>query len=348
MKFYNRFRNGVNLGGWLSQYVVSGTRERHYKTFIMQEDIKIISGWGADHIRLPVDYEVIERSEAPRGASEEGLAYIDSCLEWCEKQGLNVVLDLHKAPGQVYGYDKNPNPLLVEEEYQSRYTAIWSALAKRYRGMGDTLAFELLNEITDATGYLWNRLYPRIIEAIRREDAGRVIIVGSNDANSVFTLKEMHIPDDPSVVYNFHYYDPLVFTHQRAHFSKDMVEYDREILYPGEIPALASFLYEKPEYVQKLGRYAWEKNDRKLMEKYLDHAANFMKYTGKQLYCGEFGVIGTAPSDSALRWVRDLTEILDSLEIGHAYWSYKEMDFGLVDINRHIVDEALVGQLFGK
>ncbi|WP_223110527.1 hypothetical protein [Paenibacillus sinensis] len=73
-----------------------------------------------------------------------------------------------------------------------------------------------------------------------------------------------------------------------------------------------------------------------------------IKYTGRQLYCGEFGVIDTAPADSAVRWVKDVVELLDAYGIGHAYWNYKEMDFGLVDRHGNVANEELVGALFGK
>lgn len=344
MELYSLCRSGVNLGGWISQY--SEDNAGHYDSFVTEEDIKMISEWGADHVRLPVDYHMVEDDEAPNKVREEGLAYIDACLEWCRKQGLNVVLDLHKAPGQVYGYDISPNPMLIQEEYAGRFAAIWKNLALRYKTIRDSLIFELLNEITDATGYLWNRLYPKVVEAIRREDPDRLIIAGSNDGNSVFALKELKLVDDARTIYNFHYYDPHMFTHQRAHFSSDMVAYDREILYPGEIPELVGFLDVHPEYRYRHARYLWEKNDRQLMEKYLENARDFIKYTGKQLYCGEFGVIGTAPEEAALRWVADLVEILDANRIGHCYWSYKEMDFGLVNLNREVVRPGLVTALF--
>jgi endoglucanase len=346
MKLYESYRQGINLGGWLSQYEFNDVE--HYNSFITEEDIKIISEWGADHVRLPVDYDVIQETSEPYRLREEGIEYVDRCINWCKQQHLKVILDLHKAPGQIYGYDKTPNPLLVEEEYKNRFISLWKALAKRYKDIENSLMFELLNEITDGTGYLWNFLYAETVEEIRSIDKDRIIIIGSNDSNRIFTLKELGLLDDENVVYNFHYYEPLVFTHQKAHFSKDMLSYNKVIEYPGEITGLGSFLNDNKEYAGRLGKYVWECNDNALMKKYFENARYFSEYTGKQLYCGEFGVISNAPSDSAIRWIRDLLDLFDVYKIGHAYWSYKEMDFGLVNIKGEVLNRELVKLLFNK
>lgn len=48
-------------------------------------------------------------------------------------------------------------------------------------------------------------------------------------------------------------------------------------------------------------------------------------------------MIDQAKPDDAIRWVKDVIELLDAREIDRAYWSYKEMDFGLVNRNREVV-----------
>lgn len=63
---------------------------------------------------------------------------------------------------------------------------------------------------------------------------------------------------------------------------------------------------------------------------------------GCQLYCGEFGVIDSAPASEAVKWMKDLISILDSFNIGHALWNYKYLDFGLLPLNGEIVSQALL------
>jgi aryl-phospho-beta-D-glucosidase BglC (GH1 family) len=87
------FYKGVNLGGWMSQCDYS--RER-LDGFIDENDFKTIASWGADHVRLPVDYDVAE-------LMEDGIARIRRAVDTAKRCGLNVMLDLHKAPG--YSFD---------------------------------------------------------------------------------------------------------------------------------------------------------------------------------------------------------------------------------------------------
>ena len=53
------FYRGVNLGGWFSQCDYSRERLDH---FIEEKDIDVIAGWGLDHVRIPMDYNVLEKS----------------------------------------------------------------------------------------------------------------------------------------------------------------------------------------------------------------------------------------------------------------------------------------------
>ena len=57
MKEWSGYKKGVNIGVWLSQ--CKHTYE-HYDSFVSEDDFKIISEWGLDHVRIPVDYNLIE------------------------------------------------------------------------------------------------------------------------------------------------------------------------------------------------------------------------------------------------------------------------------------------------
>ena len=58
MKRFEGFQKGVNLGGWISQYYRRD--EEYFNTFITEEDIEEIAALGFDHVRVPVDYNVLE------------------------------------------------------------------------------------------------------------------------------------------------------------------------------------------------------------------------------------------------------------------------------------------------
>ena len=49
------------------------------------------------------------------------------------------------------------------------------------------------------------------------------------------------------------------------------------------------------------------------------------------LYCGEYGVINLASAEDTLKWYRMIGDTFNKYGIGRAAWSYREMDFGIVD-----------------
>jgi aryl-phospho-beta-D-glucosidase BglC (GH1 family) len=72
VKRFEGYQRGINLGGWISQ---CNLRKEHYDTFIVEDDIKRIASWGLDHIRVPLDYELVETEEGEY--KEEEFKYID-------------------------------------------------------------------------------------------------------------------------------------------------------------------------------------------------------------------------------------------------------------------------------
>jgi len=158
MKLYR----GINFGGYLSQ--CEHTLD-HYATFITKEDVKKVKDLGFDHIRLPIDYEVLETREGFEYT--EGIAYVNQFLLWCEEYEMDVVLDLHKA----YGYDfndagdPNKNNLFANEELQKRFVDLWTRLAQHY-GKLPYVAFELLNEVVEEhVADNWNKLITVTVNA---------------------------------------------------------------------------------------------------------------------------------------------------------------------------------------
>lgn len=75
MRKFEGFEKGINLGGWLSQNTLT---KEHMDSFIKESDIEKIASMGVDHIRLPIDYSVIETEDCED--IESGYTYIDNCL----------------------------------------------------------------------------------------------------------------------------------------------------------------------------------------------------------------------------------------------------------------------------
>ncbi|MBB2182371.1 glycoside hydrolase family 5 protein [Lachnospiraceae bacterium MD1] len=331
------FQTGVNLGGWISQFR-NGVKE-HFDHFITEEDIKQIASWGLDHVRLPIDYNVIEDDQTPFQYKEEGFAYIDNCIKWCETYHLNIILDLHKTAGYA-AFSLNENRLFEDETLQNRFLSLWKAFAERYRHYGKNVVFELLNEIVEPNSDRWNRLSKRAVDAIRSIDKNRVIIIGGNNYNSVNTLRELDSIDDENIVYTFHFYEPHLFTHQKAGWESLMKECDFVIPYPSGNEEYQKYI-SKSDCFQRA--YDFEDHiDKETLRKYLQPAVEFMKDRNATIYCGEYGVIDYAPFESNLRWHEDICDLLLEYNIGRCAWTYKLMSFPLVDKDSKVLDERMI------
>ncbi len=340
MDYIKGLRRGINLGGWLSQCV--HTKE-HYDSFISQDDIKRISTWGLDHVRLPVDCEAIETEDGI--INEDGFLYISTCLEWCKKYGLRMILDIHKAAGYTCNNAFNEaNNLFKNEALQRRFVGIWAELARRYGNEKDAVVFELLNEVVEADySEPWNKLARKAIETIRQYAPETQIIIGGIEWNSVRAVALLDEPYDDTIIYTFHFYEPFAFTHQNASWVPETKGFAIE--YPATIEdyrKAAEIIGEKAAFIFK--------NDVKemglpLLEQLIMEAVTVAEQRGAALYCGEYGVIDQASAQSTLAWYRDMHRLFEKYHIGRAAWSYKEMDFGIEGKHYEEVFDGIVESL---
>lgn len=228
MRTLDGFKKGVNLGGWLSQGPLD---KEHLDTFITEKDIARIASWGLDHVRLPIDYDNFENEDG--SDKEYGYAYIDSCIEWCRKYKLNMVLDLHKTYGYIFDDEAHLLEFFHEKPLQERFYGIWRKLIDRYAKDADIMMFEPLNEVVSPTVVNeWNEISSKCIEIIRAKAPTAKILLGGVGYNAVTSIKLLPHHNDENIVYNFHCYEPMVFTHQSAYWVTGMPS-DFHIEYPG-------------------------------------------------------------------------------------------------------------------
>ena len=313
MKEYGFYR-GINLGGWLSQCDYS---EERLNGFITEEDFVKIASWGLDHVRVPVDYNILENPDGT--ICESGFARLTWAHAQCLKNGLKLVIDLHKTAGFSFDdYGEDEHGFFESEAYQERFYRLWEALARGFGSCPESIAFELLNEVTDAS-YIdaWNRIASACIARIRLYAPETLILVGSYHNNSALTVGALDAPYDDRVVYNMHCYEPLVFTHQGAYWT-DAIDPARRI------PFAQAGIDEA--YFEELFSGAIAKAEQ--------------EHTG--LYCGEYGCINLISPEDTLAWLRTIHAVYERYAIARCVWNYKELDFGLSDVRLDGVREELL------
>jgi len=297
------FYKGVNFGGWLSQCDYS---EDRLNNFITESDFRKVSEWGVDHVRIPVDYNVFENDNGTY--KEDGFARLDKAFEYCVKYNLNAVLDLHKTAGFSFdNYGENEAGFFESEQLQERFYRLWEEFAKRYGKLSERVAFELLNEVTDK-GFIdvWNKVSNECIKRIRAYAPNTLILVGSYHNNSAPAVPDLAPPYDDKIIYNFHCYEPLKFTHQGAYWTNDIKPDER-------------FSFEDSGITEEF------------FEELLAPAIDAAKKNNTTLYCGEYGVIDVVSPEDTIKWFKMINNVFEKHGIARCAWSYKEMDFGISD-----------------
>lgn len=329
MREFTGYLKGINFGGWISQ--CSEYTKEHYDSFIKAEDFENVKNMGYDHIRVPLDYEIIETEEGE--FIEDGFKYIDFAIENCKKNGLRMVLDLHRAPGYSFDPGHNKSGLFDSEALQERFYDIWKELAKRYGHEVDMLCFELLNEVTNKEFQpTWNKMIRHTIELIREVASDMRIIVGGYNNNSAEAVKALDMPYDDKVVYTFHFYEPLLFTHQGAYWIATM---DTDFRCPFEM-TYGEYQKKSEELLCQsfVDFHKYNPDDvigEEFFEDLIMEAIKVADERDVPLYCGEFGVIDRASKEEAKKWYNFFYAFMDKHQIASSIWTYRKMDFGLVE-----------------
>lgn len=342
MKTWKEYQKGINLGGWLSQ---CDDTEETYSTFVQEKDIEIIKGWGMDHVRLPFDYELIEDKEG--NPVESGYQHLMDAVDWCGKYGLNLILDLHKTMGYSFDDAHHETGFFESEKLQARFYALWENMASRFGKYSDRVAFELLNEVTDKSYCeLWNQISRECISRIRKIAPDTKILVGGYWNNSVDSVKDLDMPYDENIIYNFHCYEPLIFTHQGAPWIPTMdTSFRITIDAPYKDMGEASAKYLQQVTTGFSGFSPEDTLSAKYFEKIFAEAISVAEERDVALYCGEYGVIDRVAPEEAVKWYSMINEVLTRYGIGRSAWNYKKMDFGIADDRMDAVRSDLLKYL---
>lgn len=331
MRRFEGFEKGINLGGWLSQF--NDKSEEHFLSFIKEDDIKKIAEMGFDHVRIPVDYILLEDEEGK--SADFGYELLHNAIKWAKTNGINVLIDLH----EIFGYSFDPLKKDIDREkffydaaLQKRFQNLWRCIAKEFGNDPSHVAFELLNEVVVSSVYeAWNNVVSAVIPVIREYAPYTWIVVGGVRYNNVNSVPLLDKPVDDRVVYNFHCYEPLIFTHQQAYWVDNMPD-DLVVNYPDSIEN-----YQKlSEHLSSdLVKTIYDNDINGIGKEYFEcmfkKAVDAAEKNNVPLYCGEYGVIDRAKAEDTMRWISDIHSVFQKFNIGHALWNYKEKDFGFMD-----------------
>ena len=183
----------------------------YHHNYITQADIRFIKQSGFNSVRVPFSYRLFVSDERLEGP---GYELLDRVVDWCRREGLYVILDMHAAPGGQTGDNIDDSfgyPFLFESSKSQELTVnLWRKIAARYRDQPAVIGYDLLNEPiahyfdTALLNPRLEPLYRKIVAGIREVDRNHIIFLGGAQWDTNF--KVFGPPFDRKLAYTFHKY----------------------------------------------------------------------------------------------------------------------------------------------
>lgn len=309
----------------------SPTPPRNASSKTTEDDLKWMSDWGFNFVRLPMAYPRYLSFDRSRDITkdevynfdEKVLEEIDAVVHTAIKYGMHVSLNLHRAPGYCInaGFHE-PYNLWKDKEARDAFYAHWKMWSERYRTISSKdLSFDLLNEpayIEDMNdqyakkgpvpGHIYRLVAEGALKTIRSANPDRLIVAdGNGGGNNV-------IPEiaDLDIAQSCRGYWPGLISHYQASWVwKDPSQAPMPV-WPGTIDNKHYGRLELEEYYKP----------------WID-----LKNQGVGVHCGECGCYNKTPHNVFLAWFEDVIGILTSNGIGYALWNFRG-DFGILDSGR--------------
>jgi len=315
-----RLQHGINLSHWFSQvFDPKGYTKEHFDAYDTAQDIALIKAMGFDHVRFTLNAEsMFRRGQADR-IPPEYLAMVDGAVKMILDHDLNIIIDIH--PESDF-----KQRLVTDDTFVEQFADFWRALARHYSALDPEKAFfEILNEPEFRDRYRWQGVQTRLATAIREGAPNHTIIAaGANwsSSNELLFLEPLY---DPNVIYNFHFYDPHIFTHQGATWSTNFQHYLTNVPYPSTPENVRASAAQVPDAInrQTVARYGLDQWNAARVDAEIAEVAAWGKRWNVPLTCNEFGVYRNAanPNDRAA-WISDVRKTLEKYGIGWTMWDY--------------------------
>jgi aryl-phospho-beta-D-glucosidase BglC (GH1 family) len=320
-------QHGINLSEWFAQvYDEKGYTREHFVAWTTAADIDAIKSMGFDHVRLSVNPQpMFRRGQADR-IPEEYIGYLDAAVQMILARGLAVIIDVH--PESDF-----KQKLTTDDSFVEQFADYWRALARHYASTNpDMVEFEILNEPEFKDRFRWQGVQAKLAVAIREGAPHHTIIAAGAYWSSESELLFFDPLRDPNIIYNFHFYEPHIFTHQGATWSTNYVHYLEDLPYPSTPENVQAAAELVPDAVNRLQaiHYGLDRWNAARIDGEIGQVAAWAKRWNVPVTCNEFGVYRKAanPRDRAA-WISDVRTTLEKYGIGWTMWDYSG-GFGVV------------------
>lgn len=317
-------RHGINASEWFAQS--RDYSAQRLSTYTTLDDIALMRKLGFDHVRLSIDPAIFNCAWPWTKTNCEPVRLLDQVVGKIVDEQMAVTIDVH--PSDQFKHELSTDGSAVE-----KFRLLWGNIAEHFASSNPELVFfEILNEPEERDAYRWIGVENRIIDEIRRHAPNHTIIVTGARYSDVADLIVLPQFADGNLIYNFHYYDPHVFTHQGASWGTPFWIKLKDVPYPLTPESVQKTVEQQQDWQAKwemteAGLGHWDKT--RIADE-IAFAAQWAKAHHVPLTCNEFGVYRNF-SDPAVRarWIEDVRTAFEHNDIGWTMWDYRG-GFGVV------------------
>jgi endoglucanase len=274
-----------------------------------ESDFEWIANWGFNFVRLPMSYLCWSKNDDWLQIRDEELKHIDQAIEFGRQYDVHVNINFHRAPGYCVNPPKEPLDLWTDNKALDACAFHWAYFSKRYKAIpNDRVSFDLMNEPGDIAEETYARVVTRLVEAIRGEDAKRLIIAdglkwGTKPVPSLVPL---------GIAQSTRGYTPPRVSHYKASWMH------------------GSDKWPEPTWPLKVGGEIWNKERlrRQNIEPWRELQAR-----GCGIHVGEWGAYKFTPHKVVLAWMRDWLDLWKEAGWGWSMWNFRGT-FGILDSER--------------
>lgn len=284
---------------------------------LLIKKINELKGHGFQGIRLPlaIGYHL----ESNSGFLRE----LRALVRYTENQKIPLTLC-------YFDPDLNENNKSKKLEDISRN---WLKVLNQLDSKSQYLSIELVNE-PNLNPDSWVNFSEVLVSQIRERHAEIPILIGATNFNSLYELSRMEpIQAAGPIVYIFHFYEPIIFTHQGAEWTGEQ-NATQGIPYPFQQEKMPSLNPRAKGTAGEINLRDYPQTGNQIaLEDKISQIAAWAMRNQVALWCTEYGVSKNADPESRQNYLRDVEKTLNDYNIPGFLWEW-EGNFGVKSLVR--------------